>query len=179
MTSGSALSGAPLASAAAAPSLGCGPMIKANLPTLRRSLATIRSAVASPIPGNVESCLTSCSSIVRAISRTGRTIARSAFRTPTPSTEQKISKNSRSIGRQKPDHPGNEPAHHRPPFNIEDGVERDRLAQLGLNCSPGVLADQDFDLERLDQERGDLVRDRLQSAANSREHESNRPFTSA
>ncbi len=50
MTSGAAFSGAPLASAAATPaSLDADD--QANLPTLRRSLATIRSAVASPIPG--------------------------------------------------------------------------------------------------------------------------------
>ena len=37
-----------------------------------------------------------------ATSLTGRTIARSALRTPTPSTEQNISKNSRSISVENP-----------------------------------------------------------------------------
>src|SRR4051794_33811645 len=35
--------------------------------------------------------------MVRASSRTGRTMARSALRTPTPSTEQNVSKNSRNV----------------------------------------------------------------------------------
>ena len=102
MTSGSAFSSRRSLSSAAVPSPACELTIRANLPTFLRSLATIRSAVASPIPGNVASSLTSWSWIVRASSRTGRTIARSALRTPTPSTEQKMSKNSRSIGERKP-----------------------------------------------------------------------------
>ena len=103
------------------------------------------------MPGKVASCLTSCSSIVRAISRTGRTIARRAFRTPTPSTEQKISKNSRSIAERKPTTRGTSRLTIAPAFDIEDGVERDRFAQLGLDRAPGVLADEDLDLEWLDQ----------------------------
>ena len=46
MTSGSAFSGSPLDPAAVAPTVGSVPTIKANLPTFRLSLATIRSAVA-------------------------------------------------------------------------------------------------------------------------------------
>ena len=81
--------------------------------------------------------------------------------------------------REEADCAGSEPAHHRPTFDIEHGVERDDLAQLRLNCSARVLADQELDLEGLDQKRGDLVRNRLKSAPDSREHDGNRPFTSA
>ena len=128
------------------------------------------------MPGNVDSVLTSWSWIVRASSRTGRTIARSALRTPTPSTEQKISKNSRSIGREEADQPRDQPAHHRAAFDVEDRVERDRLAELRLELPPCVLGDQDLDLEGIDQEGHRLVGDRLKDAANFREHCTDRPF---
>ena len=54
------------------------------------------------MPGSDESVLASCSSMAVATSLTGRTIARRALRTPTPSTEQNNSKNSRSTSLMKP-----------------------------------------------------------------------------
>ncbi len=62
----------------------------------------IRSDIAAPMPGSEESVFASCSSMAVATSRTGRTIALRALRTPTPSTEQKSSKNSRSTSLMKP-----------------------------------------------------------------------------
>jgi len=62
----------------------------------------IRSAVAGPTPGSADSVFASCSSMAVAISFTGRTMARKAFFTPTPSTEQNRSKNSRSGSVRKP-----------------------------------------------------------------------------
>ena len=80
-------------------------------------------------------------------------MARSALRAPTPSTEQKMSKNSRSMADSESHEPRQQAARHRASFYIEDGVERDRLAQLRLDLPPRVLGDQDLDLERIDQER--------------------------
>ena len=54
------------------------------------------------MPGRTESVFASCSSIAVATSLTGRTMARRALRTPTPSTEQNSSKNSRSTSLRKP-----------------------------------------------------------------------------
>jgi allophycocyanin-B len=59
-----------------------------------------------PMPGRVESRVASCSSMAVAISPTGRTMARSALRTPTPSTSQISSKNSRSTSLRKPTNRG-------------------------------------------------------------------------
>ncbi len=64
-----------------------------------------------------------------------------------------MSKNSRSMADVKPTSRGEQAARHRSALYIEDGVERDRLAQLRLDLPPRVLGDQDLDLERIDQER--------------------------
>ena len=78
------------------------PTIRANFGIWRRSLATIRSDIAGPMPGSEARNFTSCSSMAVATSLTGCTIDRRAFFTPTPSTEQNNSKNSRSTSLRKP-----------------------------------------------------------------------------
>ena len=72
--------------------------------------------------------------------------------------------------------PRQQAAHHRASFDIQDRVERDRLAQLRLDLTSRVLGDQDLDLERIDQERQRLVGNRLQDTANFREHRGDHPF---
>ena len=88
------------------------------------------------------------------LSRVGRTIARSALRTPTPSTEQKISKNSRSITERNPDQSGRHPPAHRVPFDVKQRVQTHHFAR----ASPGAYRRADsgyrhLDLERLDRQR--------------------------
>ena len=42
---------------------------------------------------------------------------------------------------------------------------------------PGVLGDQDLDLERIDQERDRLLGDRLKDASHFRQHRTDHPFS--
>ena len=53
---------------------------------------------------------------------------------------------------QKSHEPWDQSAGHRSALYIEDGVERDRLAQLRLELPARVLGNQDFNLEGVDRE---------------------------
>ena len=119
----------------------------------------IRSAVAGPTPGSPANDFRSCSSIDVATSRTGRTMARRAFFTPTPSTEQNRSKNSRSISLRKPIQPRRHPPLHGVAFEILDRVQADLLPEPMLQLAAGELGDQHLVFEGADSERELIVLD--------------------
>ena len=96
--------------------------------TLRRSVATICSAVAAPTPGSVVSHLASWRWMASAISLIGRTSALIALRVPTLSTVQNSSKNSSSASLSEADQPRHDPALHRVAVEVLAGVQRDLLA---------------------------------------------------
>ena len=130
----------------------------------------IRSAVAGPMPGSVARPLASCSSIIVATSWTGRTIARSAFFTPTPSTSQNISKNSRSIGLKKPTSRGMSRPCIALPSRYSTVCRLTSWPILSCKLPPGEFGDQHFVFERADGERERVGRDGDRRAGDFGDH---------
>ena len=105
------------------------------------------------MPGSEESVLASCSSMAVATSRTGRTIARSALRTPTPSTEQNELEELALDLADEADQPRRHATMRGVAFEVLDRVQTDLLADLLLQVPPGEFGNEDFVLERVYAER--------------------------
>ena len=109
------------------------------------------------MPGSDESVLASCSSMAVATSLTGRTIARRALRTPTPSTEQNSSKNSRSTSLMKPISRGVMRPCMGLPSRYWIVCRQIVLADLLLQMPPRELGNEDLVLEGIDPQRKRVV----------------------